>query len=289
MKKRLFVCLLLITFLVPLVTGAASADCGPKPSVKISFQGLEDEIYYVTLLSQTDSTGPWSWSEDYAEYYGEKAAWDAFQHYKDPDGYFFLGCFSDCSESDLFQWNYYPPATFKILIYFPAYERLVVSSETYSRYAFDSYYTVDATNLSIQDVAETADMKVSKSYDYDWEIFSLICRIILTIALELGLAWCFGFRHKKQLRIIYITNIVTQVVLNVALNLFSFFQGALAFLFHYVWMELVVFAVEAVIYRLALPRYETGRRLHPILYAFTANFLSFAAGLFLARIIPGIF
>lgn len=296
MKKRLFVCLLLVALLLPLLAGTVSADCGPKPSVKIAFKGLEDETYYVTLLSKAPSTGPWSWEPDITydslnqeNWFTDKSAWEAFHSYADADGYYFLEYFENCSDSDLFQWNYYPPETFKILLFFPEYDRLAVSPKAYSRYAFDSYYTVNAGNLALQDVAETENMTVSKSYDYDWEIFSLVCRIVLTIAIELLLALAFGFRQRKAIRVIYITNIVTQIILNVALNIINCYQGPWAYLFHYVWMEFAVFAAEAIVYRKALPHSGEERQLHPILYAFTANLVSFGLGLLLSFMIPGIF
>jgi len=44
---------------------AAYADVGPKPLVVIDFQGLENEWYYVTLLSEIPTTGPYRAIEAY--------------------------------------------------------------------------------------------------------------------------------------------------------------------------------------------------------------------------------
>ncbi len=85
----------------------------------------------------------------------------------------------------------------------------------------------------------------SKSYDYTWEIISLVARIVLTIALELGIALLFGYREKKVLAFLAVINIVTQITLNVALNIINYNSGALTFTFSYVLLEILVFAIEA--------------------------------------------
>ena len=48
-------------------------------------------------------------------------------------------------------------------------------------------------------------MSVKRTYDFTWEILSLLCRILATIAIELGIAWLFGFRTKKQILVIGLT------------------------------------------------------------------------------------
>lgn len=292
MKKRLWTIVLIVALLIPALSVTASADTGPKPSVVVNFKELEQESYYVTLLSDKDSTGPWSKRSEYRESLGSEEVWEKFNDYPDTDGLYFLGYFKDCSDTDTFKWTYYPPSTFKILIYFPDYERFIVSADTYERYAFDSYYTVDATNLDIQSVtASGEEMSVERTYDFTWEIISLLCRILVTIAVELGVAWLFVFRTKKQMMVIGLTNVATQTILNVLLNIINYNQGQLAFIFNYICMELVVFVIEGAIYAELLCRYEARpeRKIHPWLYAFTANILSFAVGMLIARWIPGIF
>ena len=161
MKRRVIITAVLALILIPLFATTAWADSGPKPSVVIDFQGLEDETYFVTLLSQAESTGPWSKRDDYD---GPDDMWLKFNNYQDEDGFYFLGEYKDCSDSDEFKWVYYPPSTFKILIYFPEYERFVVSADIYERYAFDSYYTADATALDIQTVTVAgSEMPVTKT------------------------------------------------------------------------------------------------------------------------------
>lgn len=141
-----------------MVPMSVSADMGPKPSVVVDFIGLEDEVYYVTLLSEDTSTGPWSLGNEYYEYMGDEAAFEKFCEYEDVDGY-----------------------------YFPEY-----------------YF---------------------------------------------------------------------------------------AFIFHYVWMECVVFIIEAVIFDKVIGRVNkaTNKKYHPYLYALVANIVSFMVGMCIAKAIPGFF
>ena len=289
MKRKVFAFLLCFV-LVMAMPITARADMGPKPSVRIEFTGIEGETYYGTLISLRDSTGPasaWNGNPDYAHYHpGDEGydIWLKFVEYQDTDGYYFLQEWWDCSDTNQLNWTYYPPTPFKILLYFPETDTFYVSP-VYERYAFDSYFTVD---LSAYD---TDTIMAHQSYDYTWEIISLITRIILTIALELGIALLFGYREKKVLGFLAVVNILTQVTLNVALNIINYNSGALTFTFSYVLFEILVFAIEAVAYAALLKKFSSKeqKKGRAVGYAFIANAASFALGLWLAHIIPGIF
>ena len=289
MKRKLFA-LLLCLILITAMTITVSADMGPKPSVRITFTGVQGETYYGTLLSLRDSTGPasaWDGNPEYAYLQPEDEDYDIwlkFVEYEDTDGYYFLQWFWECSEENQLNWTYYPPTSFKILLYFPETDTFYVSP-VYERYAFDSYFTVDLSDYA------TGPMMAEKSYDYTWELISLAARIVLTILLELSLAWIFGFRDRKTLGFLAVVNMITQVTLNVALNIVNYNSGSMNFVFSYVLYEILVFAVEAVAYTVLMKRI-TGiqtRKGKTIGYAFVANAASFALGLWLAHVIPGIF
>lgn len=271
----------------------AHADMGPKPSVQITFTGMDPGVLcYGTLLSESDSTGPssaWNGEEEFAWYPdGEYEIWKAFVDYEDEDGFYFLQEFWNCSESGRLAWTYYPPRTFKILLYYPESSTFCISP-VYETYAFDSYYTVDLT-----DAAEGRTLLTAReSYDYTWELRSLTVRIVLTVILELAVALLFGYREMGALAFLTVVNLMTQIGLNVALNVINYRSGPMSFTFYYVLMEAVVFILEAVLYANLLHRFsgqpkpESANR--AVGYAFTANAASFAIGLWLAHIIPGIF
>lgn len=292
MKKisRFLICLTLLIAIVsfPLV---ANADTGPKPSVVVKFNGISDEVYYATLLSEAESTGPWSYDREYSDYMGAESVFWKFADYQDVDGYYFLGFMDDCTEDNSLNWGYYPPEKFKVLLYFPELDLFSCSENVYERYAFDSYYSITLSAAGINetgDIISAPEMIVQKSYDFSQETLSLIARIILTIAVEIGIALLFGYRNRKSLKIIVITNIITQVILNVLLNLINFHGGQRTFLLHYIWMEVVVFLIEAKVYSKWIDgRAVTFKRAVP--YALLANAVSLIVGIAVAKVIPGIF
>ena len=288
MKRKIFVFLMCFILVMNLPV-TASADIGPKPSVRITFTGIEGETYYGTLLSERRSTGPstaWDGYEDYSGWKpeNEKVIWEKFLGYEDADGYYFLQEWWDCSESNQLSWTYYPPNPFKILLYFPETDTFYVS-DIYERYAFDSYFTVDLSDY------DTTPILAEKSYDFTWELISLAARIILTIVLELAIALLFGYREKRALVFLAIVNVITQVTLNVALNIINYVSGSMGFTFAFICMEIVVFAIEAIAYKSLLKRFSTveQEKRRGVSYALVANTASFAIGLWLAHLIPGIF
>lgn len=297
MKKKFLIVLLCIAAMFAFIPPLAYGDVGPKPSVIVNFEGLQGKTYYTTLLSETSSTGPYSavgrfegdrrYSEDEEDY----EIWNKFVDYQDEDGYYFLQYFSDCTETQEFKWTYYPPQKFKILLYFPEFDSFA-TSDIYERYAFASYYTVDAGNMELTPLTVHEGITAEKSYNFTREIISLFLRIIATIAIEILVALLFGYRAKKLLRFILITNIATQTILNIMLNTVNYYYGGLAFLLSYILAEIVVFLIEAGVYASFLTKDGTGRltrKSYAVLYAFVANAVSFYLGFQIARLIPGIF
>lgn len=287
-------CITIVALILPTIS---FADIGPKPSVVIDFEGLENETYYVTLLSEVASTGPHSAlldADDYERYQPSDAhyeIWQKFINYKDTSGYYFLQFFGDATQTHRFVWGYYPPPKFKILLYFPEVDRFVVSDTVYERYAFDSYFTVDAKHLNFEMGTSSQTITAEKQYFYTWEIFSLFVRIIATIVIEILIALLFGFKAKKQLQLIIVVNIITQTLLNILLNITNYKYGNMMFLFNYFWLEALVLAIEAKVYAIYLPKLsgEHSKKPPTFVYALTANVVSFLIGLYIAYLIPGIF
>lgn len=148
MGKRGFLAFICMFFVVCALPMRVNADLGPKPSVTITFTGLEGEKYYAALLSEKESVGPRHayhgtnpryTEEDFADYdNGEEfyKAWKKFLSYEDEDGFYFLQDFQEGSGEDTLKWGYYPPEVFKLLLYFPEYDSFAVS-DIYEQYAFD--------------------------------------------------------------------------------------------------------------------------------------------------------
>ena len=199
------------------------------------------------------------------------------------------------SETGEIAWTYYPPEDFKILLYYPE-AGTFVSSGSYERYAFDTYYTVDMEGVRIGSVEYNEGLSTNerinayRSYNYRKELLSLAVRILLTIAIEMVVGLLFGFRQKKQLQILALVNITTQLLLNLLLNIIHYNAGPLAFITSYVFFEIIVFALEAGLYcrflKRVSPKKENGDF---VLYSFIANSASFWVGYYLATVLPGIF
>jgi len=299
-NTKRFIAVMLFVLLPLFCSITASADSGPKPSVKVSFEGLSDELCYATLLSANKSTGPasvWDGTEENARHNGNERysrlpygyeIWKAFVEYEDQDGFYFLQEIWQVNETKELDWNYYPPNPFKVLLYFPESGRFLVS-DTYERYAFDSYFSVELTGN--EGTAENGNIRLYRSYDYGREAVSLVVRIIITIAIELVIAGLFGYRKRRQWMILVGVNTATQIVLNVLLNVINYNSGHQAFAVNYIIFEFFVIIIEAVIFRLFLCEdcsdKKMGRR--AAIYALVANVVSLIGGIWLAEWIPGVF
>ena len=303
MKKRMYVGLFMLLFCMIFAVTAlpitAKADMGPKPSVRIQFKNMGNDLCYGTLLSREKHAGParvWDGTARNEPLYDlDRSIWKAFVDYKDPDGYYFLQRSWTVSETGEIAWTYYPPENFKILLYYPETETFV-SSGSYERYAFDTYYTVDMEGVRIGSVEYNENLSTNerinayRSYNYRKELLSLAVRILLTIAIEMAVALLFGFRQKKQLQILALINITTQLLLNLLLNIIHYNAGPLAFITSYVFFEFIVFALEAVLYCRFLKKVSLKKENeYYVLYSFIANSASFWVGYYLATVLPGIF
>ncbi len=290
MKRRLFCGSILALLLVCLLPLWAAADTGPKPSITVTPEGFGEDACYLTLLSQTETTGPWSKQESFAaskDSYGnpeaDEAIWTAFNDYQDAEGFFFLGCYGEVTGGQVFCWSYYPPDTFKVLAYFPDSGTFAMGPVT-DREEFSARYIV-----SPSETGET--LLIEKAQNQEAENKSFVGRLVLTLALELAVAVVFAFRAKRQIITIVCMNLITQVGLNQAItHLFPlvssrwYWPGLLA-------LEVLIFLVEGAVYAKLLPRWkkDPAAVCYPWKYALAANVASFGVGLILARLIPGMF
>ena len=285
-KKRL-ISLLACFALALAVPFAAFADIGPKPEVTVQTTGLSGDCW-VTLLAEETVIGPWHETEKgtVAAVEPEEApVLDAFDAFEDPDGYHFLQWFDRVQDASPATWSYMAPKHFKILFWFPESGSYAVT-EKLDRYAYSAVYRVD---FSCFDPAAGGVQTVAaqRNYDYAGEALGLAARFVLTLAVELLIALPFGYLKRQYLRVLLIANLATQLALNLALNLTAYYSGSLAMWVFYPLYELAVFAVEAVVFRLAF-KPEAGKG-HPVLYAFVANAASYAFGLWLGNVVPALF
>lgn len=278
MKKRILVWLLCVALLVPMLAVTANADCAPKPSVNVDVLCTKNVI--VTLLAELERYGPnntvkpGELPEEWQHYSSDQElmAWARFRDYQDPDGYHFWGQM-DWHGID---WGYYPPDRFKIAVYFPEADVLIVSDEIYETYAFHSDFRLWIQSVEYTD-GQIISMDLKKDFDWMEEVWEFFLRVMLTLAVEFAVAWLMGYREKRHVKVIMSVNLVTQVLLNMLLTLWYIFDGPLDAMIRLFMAEIVVLALESVIYRrrLRVDGKGTGKA---VAYAFAANLSSLIAG-----------
>ena len=278
MRKRMFSWLLCLALLFPLTAVTAHADCAPKPSVNVDVLCGKNVI--VTLLAEQEQYGPNSAiepgesPEDWQNYESdlELRAWERFRDYQDPDGFHFWGRMGWHG----IDWNYYPPERFKIAVYFPETDVLIVSREVYETYAFHSGFRVWVQELDYTD-GEIVAMDLKKDFDWMEEAWEFFLRVVITLSVELTVALLFGYREKGHIKVILFVNLVTQVGLNVLLSLWYIFSGPLNAMLRLVVAEIVVLLVEGFYYSRKLKREDKGKA-WAVLYAVAANLASVFIG-----------
>ena len=100
-------------------------------------------------------------------------------------------------------------------------------------------------------------------------------RVVLTLALEIGLFYLFRLYTKWNFRVVVIVNLITQIALNVAVNIMQFFSGALAAIFLLFVLEFEILMVEFIAYQIL---FKDKKRWKILLYPVLANAISFACG-----------
>lgn len=300
-SKLFLIAVLAVAVLALAAPSTVFADTGPKPSVNITFKNVGTEEVWCTLLSQYESTGPYSvWDGDVENIYGSfensdeasMSVFYAFADYQDADGFYFLQVASQINETGAFVWGYYPPTTFKILLYYPQ-SGTFVSSGVCEAYAFNSYYEVDLASVAIgetQPLQPAGELQPKRNYDYLSEILGLLARLVLTVAIEMAVAWAFRFKGKRAWLTILFTNTGTQLLLNIVLNVVNYRSGALLMYITYILAEFVVAVSEAIIYSFALKKCEPKVSVGiSVAYAVIANLISFLCGWTLAMLVPALF
>lgn len=284
MGKSLRNIVLSMLILLTVLCVPVAADAGPKPSVVVNITGVpKGEWYYATLLGEESSSGPWNaGSTWYGEQNSEVEIAEKFIRYRDSDGFRFLEYYAGRNDEEQFTWAYYPPERFKILLYFPERDFFVVSDQVYEQYAFASYFDAEFHT--------DGTLTVERTLPTGWETVAFFLRLLLTLSVEVFLAVAFGFR-KRQLWVIFCANVVTQIFLNLSLVYHGYEALFYWYVVFYGWLELLIFAAEATLYSLLLPKLAAPERGpgHPILYAFTANLLSFLLGYLISAQFPNVF
>ncbi|MCR4633800.1 MAG: hypothetical protein K5648_06715 [Erysipelotrichaceae bacterium] len=269
--KKIFLIFLVSFLMASSFLCDVHADVGPKPSVTVYLDDVPEGPYFVTLFSDREVYGPWRKTEasEVKEAVSDKdKAFASFAAYEDRDGYCFLGNMSEEMEGKgTFSWTYYPPDSFKVAVYSLKEDRLYLS-DICEREAFDSYF-----HARIRD----GKLLIEEESHLGNTLLKTLLRALATVAVELALAYLFGYRSKKHILSILAVNLITQILLNVFLMLGDYFGGMLVWMVLFPIGELTVIVLEMILY-IALLRKEKKGKL--IFYVFLANLLSAALTFF---------
>lgn len=276
MKKiKVLLGVLLFLFIFSIGTTTVSADMGPKPASYITIKGIEGE--YVACFASKNAWGPNFDYDGWIEYEIDYVEYNPIMEYKDDEGFKWITNYYECSGESEIKFTYYCPEVYKIVIY--QNDQFLIATEALEMYAYSTYYEID---FSTGTVTTPQDITITKTYDYFSEVLNLIVRIILTLAIELGLFFLFRLYTKRNFNVVLITNLVTQIFLNIMVNVELFNSGSLSALFLLFSLEFIILIVEFIVYQIFL---KEKKRWKIILYPILANALSFGLGLFIFSLI----
>jgi hypothetical protein len=309
MKKyfKLFIVIFVAIISFSFINVKTSADTGPKPYVSVTIQG-DTKGMYMTLLSAQSQSGPFSSDENYAV--SDTEINSKFRGYEDKDHFNYLNYYSSI-EGGSYKWVYYPPYTFKFLIYDSLNDRFITDDVINERYAFGSTYiiTLNSDILTASkdypnSVAEEprivsptttgeAPFDVKKDESLFAPIMNFFVRLIICLAIEIGVALLFKFR-KLELVVILLANLVTQIALNVFLSIYIFNHGyqPIMVILTYMFSEIAILLIECIAYLIFIKLLDRKRgyaeksSLRIILYTLTANVASLALGFVVLTYIP---
>ncbi|MBO6230282.1 MAG: hypothetical protein J6O50_06925 [Ruminiclostridium sp.] len=268
------------------------ANAAQMHSVSIFFENIGSRELYASVFTERPVAGirmnTGSIFIGAERHFSYEDAGEKIMSYTDSDGYVYCGSFLSLDGSIMYLFNDIP-CSFKVLIYDP-------SSDTFSCSAPMKKYAV-VSNFRIELGENGTILSQSIEYDFAGAVFSFICRMIFTVVVEILIALAFGYRDKRHLVPILITNTVTQLLLNLGLNLVDLFEfggsfvgawSGIVVIIEYGKWELIVFGAEALVYHILFSKTDKEYD-RSVLYAFIANLVSFVCGAVLAFVIPGIF
>lgn len=188
MKKifKLFTFFIMAIFIGLSFSPNVSADTGPKPFIEIDIKG-DTKGMYMTILSKDSNYGPWGYDHSYDDKVDEIN--ERFKEYSLNDEFYYWYNYEDISDGK-YEWGYYPPQTFKIVIYDSINDRMITNNEIYSRYRFESRFVLTLNETSFT---------VVKNNDVSKNIAGFFLRLAICLLIELLIALVFGLRRQQLL------------------------------------------------------------------------------------------
>ena len=283
-----FLALFAVILSIPSKPETVHADTGPKPDFQITIKNLEKSDYIIGFGINHDV---WAYHRAYVpdEISGKDYELDnveslnkLYYNVKLPEGWKLVDISKNYKNTTeiVVKSGYMWPSDFILIIYNELNAKYYLTEET-KTYEFHSYFSFDMKNYKNEDIVLAKPIVLDKTYEWGKEVLGFFARLLVTLAIELGLAWFFMF-NKKSMLIIAITNAITQVGLNVGLTLFGHFHGQQPMLFPvYMLIEAGIMLVEAIVFKKFCKRGKDQTNFLVITYTILANILSFVFGILL--------
>ena len=151
--------------------------------------------------------------------------------------------------------------------------RLIYVSQSGNVQVSEPIVRRDYTNLASYDVSTN---QLTQSIDY-WEYGKrLLIAVGVTLLIEMLLLKPLGFSLKQNWRVVTVTNLATQLLLNGTLFVTHYFEFTSQDWSVLLWLEIAIVVIEAVVYALLFKEKTVLRR---VLYALLANVASLWAGM----------
>lgn len=279
MRKKLCILLCLFTMLLCALPVTAGADVGPKDEVTIYLMNPPAGSYYIDLLYINDYESRLYTPNEYRYTAGADGALlhpadEAALRDAAPEGWTFVMLDGTPAptwaridnDAHTIEYSYFGvPDAFRIIL---EDESGVQVSEPIERTMLQQSFYYDCTTNTL-----TPTGSVVRSYTKQ-----ILSTLLPTLVIEGLLLIPFGFPLRRNWKVFLLTNLGTQVLLTATLGIMAM-QGQLWRVdLLFVPVELVIFAIEALVYRRRLHTDQPNP--HPVVYALTANILSGACSVF---------
>ena len=309
----IFILYSVIFFLIPSL--ASQANSGPPSNLRLTIVNADFD-YYFEVLTYQDSPltteqidralygefynkegEPNPWSVEYPMVFDMPQMLASFQdkdgyvsytlHYRDYEIFEYRDKDDEISPSQFTIWLN-PPRQFKLMLI--GENDQVIISEVVVMKQYDYRVTWDLEGVSYDALIQYDSgvvtglilhpfLRISTYIDF-------FIRLFVTLAIEVGLLYAFGFRKNMSYAIAFGVNVISQSILTIG-TIFTFYLSTyspISVIYYYIVGEFFIFTGEMLIYAFILKEKPIHIR---IIYGFIANFFSMIIGLMIAITIFG--
>ena len=272
MVKRYF-CLMIVITVIFAMFGTVSANSLPEPTIHLStLNAPKGRDYFIVMFHEPHAglMDNYFFDEDDKNADAVAKLNDFLSGYEDPDG------LTASSTTRLNNGNtripYYgfsaADRDLRIMVYYPDNGEYVISDIFHIEGRYEEY-SVDLSGtgprIKVRNYTDTYNRKNM--------ILVMALDLAFTLVAETGLAIAMGYKSKKEVRTIFLTNVATNMTANVLIFIFIKY-----FVFFLLLLEAGIIAVEYSVYKRVVPKER--KRSTLFAYVLGANLFSALFGIF---------